>query len=122
MAFNLGVIDGDDIEYEEMDAGKGLWKAILIGEDEGAENFVMRKFRLDPGGEVPRHRNKVEHEQYVVKGDYDVGIDGEEYRVKPGDSLFVPRGTPHWYRNRGNDYGEFICVVPMKEDELEILD
>ncbi len=38
------------------------------------------------------------------------------YRVKAGDSLYIPAGTVHWYVNAGKADAEFLCVVPKKEN------
>ena len=113
---------GDDIEYEAVDAADGLSKGVLIGESDGAPHFAMRRFTLDPGTEVPTHTNAVEHEQYVLSGEYLVGIDGEEYTVSAGDSLLIPAGVPHWYRNEGDEAGAFICAVPNGDDTIELVD
>ncbi|MFT4909870.1 MAG: quercetin dioxygenase-like cupin family protein, partial [Natronomonas sp.] len=51
-----------------------------------------------------------------------VGIDGEEHTVVAGDSLFIPAGTVHWYRNDGDDPGAFICAVPNGDDTIELLE
>ncbi|WP_254864091.1 cupin domain-containing protein [Halovivax gelatinilyticus] len=111
---------GDEIEYESVDAADGLSKGVLIAEEHGAPNFAIRRFTLEPGAEVPRHTNAVEHEQYVLDGEYVVGIDDEEVTVSAGDSLLIPAGTVHWYRNEGDEAGAFICAVPNGDDEIEL--
>jgi len=110
----------EEIEYETVDAAEGLSKGVLIGEDQSAPNFAVRRFELDAGAEVPKHTNEVEHEQYVLSGEYVVGIEGEEYEVSAGDSLLIPSGTVHWYRNDGDEPGAFICAVPNGDDEIEL--
>ncbi len=112
----------ESIEYDSVDAADGLSKGVLVGPEDGAPNFAMRRFTLAPGAEVPEHTNAVEHEQYVLAGEYVVGIDGEEHTVSAGDSLFIPAGTVHWYRNEGNTQGAFICVVPNGDDEIELIE
>ncbi|MBZ6494504.1 cupin domain-containing protein [Natrinema longum] len=127
----------NEIEYETVDAAEALSKGVLIADDHGAPNFAIRRFVLEPGGEVPKHTNDVEHEQYVLEGEYTVGIsdapeahraDGEavdgdeEYEVEPGDSLLIPAGTVHWYRNESDERGAFICAVPNGDDEIELLE
>ena len=88
----------------------------LIDRHDGAPNFELRKFRIKPGGSIPRHYHPdIEHEQYVLAGDYEVGMGERVYRVKAGDSLYVPAGTVHWYKNAGKVDAEFLCVVPKKE-------
>ncbi|HMB49162.1 MAG TPA: cupin domain-containing protein [Natronoarchaeum rubrum] len=112
----------EEIEYETVDAAEGLSKGVLIGADESAPNFAVRRFELDAGAEVPKHTNEVEHEQYVLSGEYVVGIEDEEYEVSAGDSLLIPAGTVHWYRNESDEAGAFICAVPNGDDEIELVE
>ena len=94
----------------------------MLGEGEDVPNFAMRRFVLDPGATVPEHTNEVEHEQYVLAGEYTVGIGDEEHTVSAGDSLLIPAGTVHWYRNDGDEEGAFVCVVPNGDDEIKLVD
>lgn len=113
---------GDTVEYEPVGAADGLEKGVLIGAEHGAPNFRMRRFTLAPGASVPKHTNAVEHEQYVLAGEYVVGIEGDERTVSAGDALLIPAGAAHWYRNEGDDPGAFICVVPNGDDEIEVVE
>ena len=110
----------EDIEYEAVGAAEGMRKGVLVDERRGASNFAIRRFELDPGAEVPEHTNEVEHEQYVLSGEYVVGIGDREHTVSEGDSLLIPAGVVHWYRNEGDDPGAFICAVPNGDDEIEL--
>ncbi len=110
----------DAIEYETVDAADGLKKGVLIDEDDGAPTFAIRRFVLEPGAEVPRHTNAVEHEQYVLEGAYTVGLEGEEHEVEAGDSLLIPAETVHWYRNESDEPGAFLCAVPNGDDTIEL--
>ena len=109
-------------ERSAVDAGEGFSKRVLVGPDDGAPNLSIRRFELAPGGSVPKHTNEVEHEQYVLEGEYVVGIDGEEHVVSAGDSLLIPAGTVHWYRNDGDEAGAFLCAVPNGDDTIEVLE
>lgn len=111
-----------DVQYEVVDAADGLRKGVLVGPEDGAPNLAIRRFVLEPGATVPKHTNEIEHEQYVLSGRYTVGIDAEEYIVGEGDSLLIPAGTVHWYRNEGDDPGAFICAVPTGDDEIKLLE
>ncbi|MGZ0747477.1 cupin domain-containing protein [Haloparvum sp. AD34] len=112
----------DDVEYEVVEAAEAMGKGVLIGPEDGAPNFSMRRFILEPDAEVPRHTNDVEHEQYVLAGEYTVGIGDEEYTVGHGDSLLIPAGAEHWYHNDGTERGAFICVVPNEDDEIQLVE
>lgn len=111
---------GREVEYGAVDAAPGLGKGVLLDESDGAPHFALRRFELDPGSEVPRHTNAVEHEQYVLAGEYVVGIDDEEYTVGAGDTLHIPAGVVHWYHNEGDEEGAFICAVPTGDDEIRL--
>ncbi len=112
----------DEIAYESVNAADGMTKGVLVGPDDGAPNFSIRRFVLEPGATVPEHTNEVEHEQYVLSGEYVVGIDDEEYTVSSGDSLLIPAGTVHWYRNEGGERGSFLCAVPNGDDDIRLVD
>jgi quercetin dioxygenase-like cupin family protein len=112
----------EDVEYDPVDAADGLSKGVLLSEADGTPHFSMRRFTIDPGAAVPKHTNAVEHEQYVLEGEYVVGIDGEEHTVSAGDSLLIPAGVVHWYRNEGDEAGAFICAVPNGDDTIELVD
>ncbi|WP_049889285.1 cupin domain-containing protein [Natronolimnohabitans innermongolicus] len=112
----------NEIEYEPVEAADGLEKGVLIDGEHGAPNFAIRRFVLEPGAEVPEHTNEVEHEQYVLEGEYTVGLGDEEHEVEPGDSLLIPSGTVHWYRNEGDEPGAFLCAVPNGDDAIELLE
>jgi quercetin dioxygenase-like cupin family protein len=112
----------EEIDYDPVGAADGMGKGVLIDESRGAPNFAIRRFTLDPGAAVPKHTNEVEHEQYVLSGEYVVGIDGEEYTVSEGDSLLIPAGVVHWYRNEGDESGAFLCAVPNGDDEIQVVE
>ena len=88
----------------------------LISRKDGAQNFEMRKFTLKKGGKMPKHyHDTIEHEQYVLKGSYIVGLDDKVYRVKEGDVIFIPQKVIHWYKNDTDEDAEFICIIPKVE-------
>ncbi|WP_416838431.1 cupin domain-containing protein [Haloferax sp. DFSO52] len=113
---------GEDVDYESVGAADGMSKGVLISGDDGAPNFAIRRFVLDGGASVPKHTNEVEHEQHVLSGRYVVGIGDEEFEVEAGDSLFIPAGVVHWYRNESDEEGSFLCAVPNGDDAIELVD
>jgi quercetin dioxygenase-like cupin family protein len=111
-----------DVEYDPVDAADGLAKGVLVGPEEGGGNLAIRRFTLAPGGEVPEHTNAVEHEQYVLAGEYRVGIGDETFTVRAGDAIHVPAGAVHWYRNDSDEEGAFLCAVPAGDDEIRLVE
>lgn len=115
------VKSADNIPGEAVAAGTATMRQVLIGPDE-APNFAMRRFVMGPGGGMPRHTNSVEHEQFVLRGRARIGIGEAEIPVEAGDAVYIPAGTPHWYRVEGDEPFEFLCVVPNLPDEVQVLD
>jgi len=107
-------------ESVEVTAGQGTTMQVLISAEE-APNFAFRKFAMAPHGGMPKHTNLIEHEQYVLHGSGIIEIGGESFEVSAGDSVYIPGNVPHSYQ-AGKDGLEFICVVPNKDDKIEILE
>lgn len=117
----MSVKDSNEIGKTVVATGEGVTKQVLISSDEGP-NFAMRRFEIQPGGSMPNHTNLVEHEQYVLRGQAEIGIGREIHNVTRNDVVFIPAGVPHWYRNTGDEPFEFLCMVPNKEDKTTLLE
>ena len=114
--------EDEQMEYEPLDIADGVTRAVMLDESSGTPNFRMRQYKLESGAEVPKHTNEVEHEVYNVSGEYIVGVDDEEYTVSEGDTLLIPAGSVHWFRNEGDGESHFVCVVPNGDTGTEVLD
>jgi quercetin dioxygenase-like cupin family protein len=110
----------DSHESIDITDGQGTTMQVLISADE-APNFAFRKFVMEPHGGMPKHTNQVEHEQYVLKGSASIEIGGETFEVSAGDAVYIPAQVSHSYK-AGAEGFEFICVVPNKQDTIEILE
>lgn len=115
----MKVRGADDVPAEEVEAGTGTTRQVLIGPDE-APNFALRRFTMRPGGGMPLHTNEVEHEQYVLGGRATVTIGDEQVTAEAGDVLYVPAGVPHSYRAEGEVPFQFLCAVPNEPDRIEL--
>jgi quercetin dioxygenase-like cupin family protein len=110
-----------DVPPRAVAAGRATETQVLIGPDDGATNFFLRRFVMGPEGGMPRHTNTIEHEQYVLRGRAKVGIADRVHDVGPGEVLYIPAGTPHFYRVVEAPF-EFLCIVPNAPDRIEILE
>jgi quercetin dioxygenase-like cupin family protein len=108
------------VEAREVAAGTGTRVQVLLGADDGAPHFAMRRFTMEAGGGMPRHTNRVEHEQYVLLGRARVAVGDEVHEVVAGDVLYIPAGTPHSYTVVEGPF-EFLCMVPNRPDQIEVL-
>ena len=117
----MNVKTANNIPLTTVRAGRDTETQILIGPEEGP-NFAMRRFVMQPGGGMPKHTNTVEHEQYILRGNATIGIGDLEINVKRDDVVFIPAETPHWYRAKGNEPFEFLCIVPNLTDKITKVD
>ena len=109
-----------DVALNEVPAGTATRSQVLIGAEQGAPNFAMRRFVMGAGGGMPRHTNAVEHEQYVLKGRARVTIGDAVHEVKADDAVYIPAGAAHSYEVTEEPF-EFLCMVPNLPDTIEIL-
>lgn len=111
----------NEVEAKPVAAGTATQVQVLVGPDQGAPNFVLRRFIMGQGGGMPRHTNEVEHEQYVLKGRARITIGDAVHDVAEGHTLYIPAGVPHSYQVVEAPF-EFLCVVPNAPDRISILD
>ena len=111
----------DEIERKTVAAGTATETQVLLGPEDGAPNFAMRRFTMGKGGGMPRHTNTVEHEQYVLRGRARVGIGDQVHEVGPDHVLYIPAGVPHFYEVIEEPF-EFVCMVPNGPDKIEIIE
>ena len=115
------VKQADRVERRQVKAGTATETQVLIGPEDGAPHFAMRRFIMGEGGGMPRHTNTVEHEQFVLSGRARIRIGPDVHEVGAGDVLYIPAGAPHSYEVVEAPF-EFLCMVPNTEDRIEILD
>lgn len=64
-----------------------------------------------PGSGASLHRHPTYDEAFIIcEGRFAFSLAGKDYEVGPGESLFVPRGTPH----------SFTCIGPENGRQLII--
>ena len=99
--------------FDDGDTVRGVVKQLLIGPQESAPNFAMRRFTVAPGGFTPFHTHPWEHEVYILSGHGVVkGADGEK-PVVAGDFVYVPPEDEHQFRNPSREPLMFLCMVPL---------
>lgn len=116
----MSVRRADSMPAEEVKAGTGTTRQVLIGPDQGP-NFALRRFIMQPGGGMPLHTNTVEHEQYVLRGAARITLGDAVHQVKAGDVVYIPAGQPHSYQAEGDEPFEFLCVVPNQPDVIALV-
>ena len=106
-------IEGKDIDHPEV---KDVNMRVVIGEDDGAPNFVMRVFTVKPGGHTPWHTHPYEHELFFHAGSgavrYGDNAETDITPVGPGTVAYVAPDEIHQIRNTGTEDLVFVCLIP----------
>jgi len=85
----------------------------LITEKDGAKGFAMRRFEIQPGGQVGLHDHLEDHQIFVLQGNCQLFDEkGNKIKLKIGDSAFIPPNEKHGFENNGDETFSFICVIP----------
>jgi quercetin dioxygenase-like cupin family protein len=99
-----------------MDGVKGVTMRLMVGRADGAPNFSMRHFTVEPGGHTPHHSHNYEHEIFVVEGSGRIEQDGEFREIRAGDVVFVEPNSVHQFTNPSDSPMKFLCFVPVTFD------
>ena len=86
----------------------------LIDKEHGAQTFAMRRFEVQPKGEIPLHDHDADHEIYVLSGKGLAFTAEQEVAIEADMFLYIPPNEPHGYRTVGEDPLVFLCVIPLK--------
>jgi quercetin dioxygenase-like cupin family protein len=91
-----------------------------VGEGDGAPNFAMRQFVVQPGGHTPRHSHPYEHEVFVLEGRGTVVEGNVEHSLRSGDVVYVAPDEVHQFRNTGSAPLKFLCLVPNSAKDAPV--
>lgn len=114
----MKVMGVDKIEQKPvtMEGSSGAKMRMLVGPQDGATNFHMRHFEVEPGGFTPHHQHNYEHEILILKGRGSARSEQGERTFAAGDVIWVPANEMHQFRNTGSTPLEFICLIPAPQD------
>ena len=99
---------------KELEA-KGVKMRVLMSDKEGAPNFIMRVFEIEPGGHTLYHTHPWEHEVYVLEGKGYVRQKGQDHPVERDSFALVAPDEEHQFVNAGDGPFKFICVIPIEK-------
>jgi quercetin dioxygenase-like cupin family protein len=76
--------------------GVHTWKATA---QETAGAFMLFEIEMDQGKVTPLHTHPESDEtMYVLEGEIEMHLDGQQHRVAAGGLAVAPRGAPHAFR------------------------
>jgi quercetin dioxygenase-like cupin family protein len=94
---------------------EGVQIREMITTHDGAANFAMRVFDVQPGVSTPFHTHPWEHEVYIISGTGRVRTEGQETPVKPGDSVYIAPNEQHCFVANAGSSLQMICCIPSKD-------
>ncbi|MFA4903445.1 MAG: cupin domain-containing protein [Desulfobaccales bacterium] len=100
------------------DQAKGIDARVVIGKNDGGDNFYMRVFEIAPGGHTPMHTHDWEHEMFIHAGEGEVFGNNCWNPIKPGKVVLIPANEMHQLRNPGKELLVVVCLVPGTAPEL----
>ena len=78
---------------------------------------------IAPGDAVPLHIHHDVNECVVVlRGRNEVRVEGQTSVLEAGDTIFVPKGTPHSQRNVGTGPLTVYAIFPSTVVDMELLE
>lgn len=105
-------------QVEGKEEPPGVVMRVVAGPAEGAPNFAMRIFEIQPGSATPTHTHPWEHEVFVVSGKGALKSADTERPLAEGDAVLVMPDEKHSFANTGNDVFRVICVVPLIDGKV----
>ena len=74
---------------------------FLVDETQGSGDLVMFEFVVPENARVPapHYHRSVDEAVYGLEGTLTTTLDGQKREVRPGDSVFIPRGSVHQHEN-----------------------
>jgi quercetin dioxygenase-like cupin family protein len=99
----------------EEQGAEGVAIRWVISKEDGAKNFYMRVFDVQPGGFTPHHRHEWEHEVFILEGTATVVSDKGTHAAPAGSVVFVLPNEIHQFRNETGALMRFICLIPRTD-------
>lgn len=110
----MKIVHFDQVELEPVNAegAEGAMIRWLIAQKDGAPNFALRMFEVEPNGHTPFHVHDWEHEVFVLAGNGVLKTESGDLPFKANDAIFVDPGLRHSFKNTGADLMKFLCIIP----------
>jgi len=86
-------------EKVEGDGAEGLELARLYRDAEAGTTFQLA--RVLPGGVSKRHSHPWVQANWIADGQAEVEVEGEVHTLNAGDSIVIPGGQAHRFKNTG---------------------
>lgn len=86
----------------------------VINEKDGAKNFFLRIFEIEPEGCTPFHQHPWEHEMFVFQGKGCLVKEEGEVPIQEGSVVFIPPDEEHRIKNTAQEVLRLVCLIPAQ--------
>jgi quercetin dioxygenase-like cupin family protein len=90
----------------------GVSAKVLVGPGEGAPNYRLRYFRVEPGGNTSLDQHAHDHGVLILHGRATVRLGEQQVVAGPRDVVYVPGNEVHQFSALGDEPLGFLCVIP----------
>jgi quercetin dioxygenase-like cupin family protein len=117
----MGMIVSDIREQPPEQWRPGVETRMLVSASNGATQLCIFEQWIAPGTGAPTHSHPVEEILSVREGEAEMWVDQERIIVSVGQSLIVPAGRMHGFRNSGTATLHLHAVLasPVFETTME---
>jgi mannose-6-phosphate isomerase-like protein (cupin superfamily) len=100
----------------------GVKTRMRVSAVSGSVQLCVFEQWCDPGKGAPTHLHAVEEVLSVVEGSAEVWVEGETVPVSAGQSVVVPAGRKHGFRNSGTGTLHVMATLasPMFEASFDV--
>lgn len=96
----------------------GDFYTIRISGDETNGRYSVWEIEVAPNNGPPLHKHSMEDEAfYVLEGVFSFPYASKETEVGKGQSINVPRGEFHTYKNIGKSLGKLLVIISPPQFE-----
>ncbi len=96
--------DGTPIESWGSGAAPGVsWRTLFSSDRTPTSELSVGTCDVEPGGELSRHRHERAEVYHFLSGAGEVGVNEELFRVRAGDTVFVPGNAWHRISNTADE-------------------
>jgi quercetin dioxygenase-like cupin family protein len=90
-------------QIKSHDRGGGARTTPLVVPSIGATGFINGITEFAAGAAIAFHSHNCEESVVLLEGDAMLDIEGQEIRLKPLDTTWIPPNVPHRFRNMSAD-------------------
>lgn len=94
-------------------------KQVLIGKQDGANNFEVRYFTIPPRGFSSLDQHAHDHGVMIMQGRARVMLGDKFEEVAVGDVVYIPGMEKHQFENLTDEPFTFLCIIPPKPPQAE---